>query len=219
MKSSDNTTTYLVIDHNLLIVLLVALHAQIFAITAQHVSSTLAFDAFCACFLCPMNAALPQSVTEKSTAWILRLSRDITTTYRRRKQADGNVRFIRRCCRPYCAARTRVVRTRDAARGRVSGGGLVLGQTARLESRGGRSGRGWWETLFVRRVERKYVGGTGTKRRVCGDLAALDRSGESASDSDDRVVGSFTRGLSPCHAIHHVSVFDRAIVRWLMAAF
>jgi len=72
VRSSDNTTTYLVIDHNLLIVLLIALHAQIFAITAQRVSLTLAFDAFCACLLCPMNAALPQSITEKSTAWILR---------------------------------------------------------------------------------------------------------------------------------------------------
>ena len=175
MKSSDNTTTYLVIDHNLLIILLVALHAQIFAITAQRVSSTLAFDTFCACFLCPMNAALPQSITKKSTAWILRLSRDVTTTHRRRKQADGKIRFIRRCCRPYCVARTRVVRTRDAARGRVSGGGLVLGQTARLESRGGRSGRGWWETWSGEWRGGMWVA-RGRRGGCAGDLAALDRS-------------------------------------------
>lgn len=143
-------TTHLVIDHDLLVILVVALHAQVFAITAHRVSSTLAFDALCACLLCPMNTALPQSITEKSTAWILRLPRNLTA----RKQADGKTRFTIRCCRHRSCRvfRTRTVRARDATGGRVGrGGGLVLRQTARLEFRGGRSGWGWRKMWFGER--------------------------------------------------------------------
>ena len=93
---------YLVVEHDLfLIVILVALHAQILAIAAQRISSSLSFDAFRTRLLCPMSTALPQSIAEKSAARILRFSRKHTTP-RRGKQSDAKMRFIQRRRRRRC---------------------------------------------------------------------------------------------------------------------
>jgi hypothetical protein len=67
--------TYLIIEYDVFIVFIIALHAHIFTIATQPVFSPLSLNPFCACLLCPTGATLPQPVAEKGTAGIFRVPR------------------------------------------------------------------------------------------------------------------------------------------------
>jgi hypothetical protein len=84
---------YLIIDFDVFIVL-VAVHAHFFPITAQPMLSPLSFlfDAFFTCLLCPSSEALPQSVAEKRAAGIR-----IPRGGNRGKEANTKIEILH-CC-------------------------------------------------------------------------------------------------------------------------
>ena len=88
-----------------------------------------------------------------------------------------------------------MVRSRDVTRGsrRLPIFAVVVVVDLNCTTQDGTTGVSWrpkWMAIvknMIRRVERRCVGGTGMKRRMCGDLGALDRSVASTRQAGARL--------------------------------